>query len=193
MPRLKISISLNKLAKTGDIVSLQTPVVSLEARVSDRVPFGTGPAVSRLADLRQPTHMPIYHPDTFLYLKLILLIINRSAIEIQTIDQLMQQVIEENPIFSAIEVEKLKLIIGKMDLQSAIDHSFEHGKKVSTRIQHLQHWFDGFKTLRFIHEIRDVCLDNILFQHWLEQSNLYTLKNSTEMIALIKRIDSLSD
>jgi len=39
---------LNKLAKTGRIKNLQDPVIIIEARQSDRVPFGTGPAISQL-------------------------------------------------------------------------------------------------------------------------------------------------
>lgn len=39
---------LNKLAKTGSIVSLAQPVLALDGRVSLRVPFGTGRAVAEL-------------------------------------------------------------------------------------------------------------------------------------------------
>lgn len=184
---------LNKLAKTGDIVSLQKPAVSLEARASARVPFGTGPAVSRLSEIDVPTTMPIYHPDVFLYLKILLQSINRIVIAKEDFHQTVRQIVDQNFDFHSINVEQLTFIMNKMDFQSAIDHSFEHGKKVSTRKQHLQQWFDGFKTLKFIHEIRDTGLANISFQHWQEQSLQYELQNSAEMKVLIKRITSLTN
>ena len=38
---------LNKLAKVGSVHRLAAPAIEIEARVSHRVPFGTGPAIAR--------------------------------------------------------------------------------------------------------------------------------------------------
>ena len=59
---------LNKLAKVGRIRRLRAPVIEIEARVSTRVPFGTGPALAKVP--RDPTTMPGYAGATFEALKM---------------------------------------------------------------------------------------------------------------------------
>lgn len=54
---------LNKLAKVGWIRRLKSPVIEIEARISTRVPFGTGPALARVP--RDPTAMPGYARASF--------------------------------------------------------------------------------------------------------------------------------
>ena len=54
---------LNKLSKVGEVRSaVGTPIV-LSSRHSDRVPFGTGPALSAAPD--DPLDYPVFHPDVF--------------------------------------------------------------------------------------------------------------------------------
>ncbi len=68
---------LNKVAKTGKIHGLHSvaahgsslPVVQLRIRMSDRVPFGTGPAVRAIAGLEEPVNdYRFYHPELFMQL-----------------------------------------------------------------------------------------------------------------------------
>ena len=44
---------LNKLAKLGDVVYLADVIIKLDARPSQRVPFGTGPAVQNIMNLAE--------------------------------------------------------------------------------------------------------------------------------------------
>ena len=44
---------LNKLAKVGSVRSLATPTLTIDARLSERVPFGTGPALRPHAERRR--------------------------------------------------------------------------------------------------------------------------------------------
>ena len=65
---------LNKLAKLGEIIWLKEVEITLEARMSDRVPFGTGPAVKHIVELiEQDGSYHYYHPILFQYLKALLL------------------------------------------------------------------------------------------------------------------------
>jgi hypothetical protein len=58
---------LNKLAKVGHIYQPEKPVVKINIRFSDRVPFGTGPALQKLADdVELPQY---YHPEIFHIIK----------------------------------------------------------------------------------------------------------------------------
>ncbi|MCB9709362.1 MAG: hypothetical protein H6714_11290 [Myxococcales bacterium] len=58
---------LNKLAKVGRILRLSGPPLTLSGRDSDRVPFGTGPAVGRLR--HRPDEPLVYHPMIFTKLR----------------------------------------------------------------------------------------------------------------------------
>ncbi|MEM8662013.1 MAG: hypothetical protein AAGF35_14105, partial [Pseudomonadota bacterium] len=61
---------LNKLAKVGAIESLCGNTVDITSRISDRIPFGTGPAVRALCAADELNQQPLfYHPDCFLALR----------------------------------------------------------------------------------------------------------------------------
>jgi len=57
---------LNKLAKLGKILAIKDCRLSIDARLSDRVPFGTGPAVDKIIQEQQFNY---YHPQVFKELK----------------------------------------------------------------------------------------------------------------------------
>ena len=177
---------LNKLAKTGPIVSLEKPLIQLAARESTRVPFGTGPAVISLASEPDPMAMSLYHPDSFCYLYVFL----------QTLDTLSEQgtsthleKIIHNKINqhtnTQLDARYLLSLVEAFNVPAALAHSFRHGKKKSTRIQHLHHWFDAFKTLKFIHYLRDHYLGTISFQQWMASKH----QNNNHLLSTIaKRI-----
>ena len=52
---------LNKLAKVAPVHRATGPMVTIEARTSSRVPFGTGPAVQKLTESAVPTDEPIFY------------------------------------------------------------------------------------------------------------------------------------
>lgn len=61
---------LNKLAKLGRVERAQSAPIQIRSRHSDRVPFGTGPAVRRIAErLRGDRPMTVYHPEIFARLR----------------------------------------------------------------------------------------------------------------------------
>ena len=64
---------LNKLTKLGNIIQLEKPVLMIDARLSERVPFGTGPAVQKILAMASPeTEYYYYHPSCFTSLKQLL-------------------------------------------------------------------------------------------------------------------------
>jgi hypothetical protein len=61
---------LNKLAKLGTVHFQHEICISITARESDRVPFGTGPAVAKIRQLDNPSEdYCYYHPAVFSCLK----------------------------------------------------------------------------------------------------------------------------
>lgn len=166
---------LNKLAKTGSIVSLIEPPIELEARQSERVPFGTGPAVKKLVNSETPTAMPLYHPSCFTYLKVMLRLISKLAEDPNTaMDQQLKNLLDSTQ--SAADIERDIMLESIIDtgLEKAWRHSHQHGRTLAVRQQHLQHWFDGFKTLKFIHAVRDKLENGTVsyseWQQWLPDS-----------------------
>ena len=55
---------LNKMAKVGAVRSIQAPIVEIEARLSTRVPFGTGPALAKILESGIEDYL-FYHPMVF--------------------------------------------------------------------------------------------------------------------------------
>ena len=141
---------LNKLAKVGHIVSLEAPRIQIQARNSDRVPFGTGPAINQLLKHADPELARIfYHPEVFSQLK--------SWLEVL-------------PLSRSIDLRDLPLsqqtlhVLESLGTESAIASARKTGKHAETFARHLHNWFDGLKTLRFVHGLQTRGLSNISFR-----------------------------
>lgn len=152
---------LNKLAKLAEVQCL-APVIHLRSRLSDRVPFGTGPAVSQIIDLQHNNaSYPIYHPETFVRLKILL-----TALQ--------------NTVNKDIQVERLAehLDVTSYDflLQSRFLQQYQKWQVQFSDPDRLQHavdeWFDAFRILKFVHFQRDNGLADIA----IDQAQ--TLKNA---------------
>lgn len=131
---------LNKLAKLGPIQLLQMPEIQIEARTSDRVPFGTGPAVAKLIGSPSMYEEPIfYNPKIFELLETLLA---QLRLRPKTLDSLM---------VSEICSEALQ--------HQGIDKAFSHAQNQKLNpVQydlHIKSWLDGFRTLKFVHYLRD--------------------------------------
>lgn len=128
---------LNKLRKLGNILVLKCEPITLQGRDSDRVPFGTGPSITKLLDLSQMdllNHYHYYNPLTFEHLKKIIELINQASL-----DQYSQL---ENASADSLRA---------LGIDEFIEHLKSQAKSDEQRIRQSHQWFDAFKTLRFIH------------------------------------------
>ena len=146
---------LNKLAKTGAVNKLQEPEIIIEARQSDRVPFGTGPAISKLL-LEKNIHQAkiFYHPQVFVALK--------TWLETMAMSQTLT--LSELPL-PASTLKALQSI----DAVKAIEAARKVSNSPLSYTKHMHTWFDAFKTLKFVHSLRDNNFQNV--------SQLETLNN----------------
>ena len=120
---------LNKLSKVSKIRVMGSPEIIINARASHRVPFGTGPSI---ASITEPDACYLsYNPHSFELLREVV-----DAISTDNEGSLVGA--------SAITMKQL----GYFDFVS---------RNPSIRQRH--EWFDGFKTLRFIHLMRNVLPD----------------------------------
>ncbi len=139
---------LNKLRKIGNIQSLSGPLITLSGRPSKRVPFGTGPAINKISKLNNSKNDYLfYHPKCFFYLKKWL----------KTLPTLW----ESNEIQSLVEDELLIKCLSNIGVDEAISHASQHSKNQAGFTKHMHNWFDAFKTLKFIHNLRDMGIPSI--------------------------------
>ena len=120
---------LNKAAKVAPIHRLSYPEIRLKARLSTRVPFGTGPALSRMMANDHPLS---YAPESF----------NRLAEVIAHIDRDAPLSTE-----SAALLEELGYPRFRTQAQ-------RQRRRPETLRKATHEWFDGLRTLRFIHLAR---------------------------------------
>jgi hypothetical protein len=140
---------LNKLAKNGFIENLEGDPVYLSDRVSRRVPFGTGPAVSVMTD--DPMQYPAYDPRVFAMLEPLLAGLGVSWSQ--------RAEIQEHGLLDWLAGHGLEPVLRRALDALKADEFFRKAASQSgsapqmTRRFHT--WFDAFKTMRTIHRIRE--------------------------------------
>jgi hypothetical protein len=139
---------LGKVAKIGTIAALSGTPISVSGRVSRRVPFGTGPAVERIARKGQFT---LYHPLIFAHLGAWLSVLaelplepSPSAFSKQIVDRCRQR---------ELDPAHLLEMAAHPQTQAAIASAHRHGKTRDKLTAHVTTWFDAFRTLKFVHAL----------------------------------------
>jgi hypothetical protein len=135
---------LNKLAKVGDIKTREDAPIKIEGRLSDRVPFGTGRGVSKILEtLTAQEDYNCYDPKIFSELK-------------TWLDLLREFSVHNNlEIFKSVSSPALQAYIKDFNIIAEVQKLPLETPKPSLRYRHLMNWFDGFRTLKFAHYIRD--------------------------------------
>lgn len=169
---------LNKLAKLGSVARLNTQI-QVTARLSDRVPFGTGPALNNINQLTAPAaDYHYYHPTGFNWLKQILNWLSNSLCKL--IDQqgnwqpllaeYCQQLSNiEHPasellVISQQDSQSIQQVLEWLGINKLIQHTLKQPPTVEQWQSTITHWFDGFRTLKFIHLCRDHFLPALSLQ-----------------------------
>jgi len=131
---------LNKVAKVSQVTCKPEVTVKIQARLSHRVPFGTGPALAKIIQgLEQDpsgAFYTTYHPDSFKLLS--------------TAQQALQAVAAGGKLADD-RAGNLLRALGIEELLSKLRTKYPTREQ---RIAILTQWFDAGKTLRFIHLAR---------------------------------------
>lgn len=150
---------LNKIAKLGAVEFIDSCQIKITARKSDRVPFGTGPAVSRILSLQhEGKPYCYYHPQVFELLKVTLVSFNS---------------LWSNRMQFELWLLQLPLIVQKALKNIGLD-GFVAKQKTAKQQQfnkQLTVWFDAFKTLKFIHDLRVQGMADIPLDAAIKQAN----------------------
>ena len=134
---------LEKLAKNVPIGKIKNAVVYPSSRGSWRVPFGTGQRVNRFLSQTQNEYL-LYNFNSFLVLKdwLRLFLLNNLSAE-----DLLTEAKKIHPSLSAFLIEqKFEKAWSEISRTAKTDEQLQRQKNI---------WFDGFKTLKLIHFLRD--------------------------------------
>jgi hypothetical protein len=155
---------LNKLAKVGSITSFDGECIAIASRRSHRVPFGTGPAVEKI--ITDNDVNIFYHPDCFEALRALLAA--APKLREYALEDFIPLLISEGltPDLALLSSQAMD----KMNISKAVAHCRQHGKNQRQFVSQFNQWFDGFRTLKFIHAIRDnrggmMCLQELLEVH----------------------------
>jgi hypothetical protein len=140
---------LNKLAKLGEIKVLDGEPIIIEARKSNRAPFGTGPAVEKILAMKNPEQEFLYyHPQVFEELKIVL----RHFSNLYNFREDFSEWLK-----SLSKASRTSLI------DNQIEQLFNHLQKQAKTEEQYHHfireWLDAFKTLKFIHGLRNTYKD----------------------------------
>ncbi len=128
---------LHKLIPQGSFVDCTELTVYPSARISERVPFGTGRAMLEMESGRKAFES-VYHPQIFRELKALLVL--------------------QEGIFRGKGEEWPGAIYGyfkQQDWLSELTALKKRSRDQQQLMRNFSHWFDGFKVLKLVHHLRD--------------------------------------
>ncbi len=134
---------LNKLAKLGRVLVPGSAPIRIAQRESARTPFGTGP---KTQDIAQRVHSGqdfcVYHPSSFALLREWLAAIEEfsTSCDLNILDRLSH--------------DELRYAL-PLETEERLAEAKTQCKTREARKQRLFTWFDGFRTLKLIHALRD--------------------------------------
>ena len=140
---------LNKLAKTGAMIRLETEPLVLSSRRSHRVPFGTGAAMNKLYE--DPVQL-VYHPEIFGHLGQWFEQIDRLW---EQRDRLQAMGLEAWWAQAPLDCDRVLPILIEQGLPTVLNNAFRQCRDRPHFRFYMHVWFDAFRTLRFIHLMRD--------------------------------------
>lgn len=150
---------LNKVSKLGAVYAAEA-VVAIEARTSDRVPFGTGPEVFAIAQLKDPwAEFCYYHPDTFVQLKHWL----------SAMPQVWQNRQQQLPHLTGLDPD-VQQALADAGIDRLWAHIDRQAHSADACLQALRVWFDAFQTLKFVRRLQAMRYRPLPLQQCLQEA-----------------------
>ena len=184
---------LNKLAKIGAIEVLNGSPIKLKHRISARVPFGTGKATGKIANLID-TNCPylVHDPFVFSAIKSILsYCTDLIEEECDTIDYDQFTKYFPNSIDQTLaDIFSLAKDFGIFNAQYS---AMTRAKKKRARLQNFHCWFDSFKTMKFIHLLSQQYIKDIKLEEAIEKAIFLPIAKSQNPIDTLNHLRNLDD
>ena len=165
---------LNKLRKTGAICSIPSPPavpIGVSARLSTRVPIGTGAAVREITSMSDPLQeFSFYDPQVFIEL---------NRLITMATSRLMQPAPCDAPWVPSSSADILNTVVEQLNLGAALSRCSRQSSNPERRVRAFHDWFDGLKTLRLIHGLRDAGLKSLPFSELMQLSPFLNLSTGS--------------
>jgi len=140
---------LNKAAKVHGVRTRTDVVITLEARLSARVPFGTGPALRPIVAALQTDPSAAfylsYHPQSFTLLREALTLLDQYA---------ATPTLAAPTHGSSTSSQQAWALLQHLRFERVRPNILSRYRETKQRRRALHEWFDAGKTLRFVHEAR---------------------------------------
>ncbi len=184
---------VDKLVKLGHLFEPETAPISIRARRSDRVPFGTGAATNTLtAGLADERPYCVYHPRIYALLRVWLGALRAFASEpsaTQTTTESPRDAGLDHAQLSAAltaarararaasdgsitnaEIQRLTAALCDLGAPAAVRAAQAEARPGPARERRLMGWFDGYRTFKLIHALRDSGWPSVPWQRALEDA-----------------------
>lgn len=173
---------LNKLAKVGSVLTLSGPKLDIAGRPSHRVPIGTGPAIQAIRTQADPLNDYLYyHPEVFIRLAALLECVRATDSGLSR-EQFAAQ------LRASVDVGRASGILSALD-KLGVAKFFAHVKGQTHRqsfAQLFDTWFDGFITLKFVHEMRELDCPSLSIEGLHAQSGLLSEELLSSITTVLK-------
>lgn len=157
---------LDKLSKVGPLRRPLLTPIAIRARVSERVPFGTGRRSREIAqELANGQDFALYSPRIFQALAAVLEGISDFA---QSADQ---NALERALTLRVPELaEPIRLVLSELGVFTALANAAGQAAPGAVLRRRIHTWFDSLRTLRFVHRLRERCLPSLPWRAALESA-----------------------
>jgi len=166
---------LQKVFPLGNVYCINTATVYPSPRPSDRVPFGTGKAITDYLQNKNPTYLT-YNLKSFIDLKKFIQIVPDLFGQLD-----MESIISRMPL-------SIKKFLPQIDFENNLGKIRSNCTTTKQFIKAFYQWFNGFSVLKYVHFARDNFYENIEIleaTNWLlEQLSLTQSKISDKRKAL---------
>ncbi|MCS5635754.1 MAG: hypothetical protein NZ990_04500 [Myxococcota bacterium] len=182
---------LNKLAKVGRIGQLSGAPLGLSSRTSFRVPFGTGAAIGRLLETAE-TPLHTYHPAVFHHLRAWQRTLSRILSGHGPDGNLRGLVLEDAAEDTEVDGERLVEALERGGALARAEQAIS--APAGTARRRLLDGFDGLRTLKLVHSLRDLGLADLPLRTALEMASFIGLsaqETRSETAALARRVEAL--
>ena len=168
---------LNKLAKIKPIkYKIDNCIIRIQSRFSDRVPFGTGPAIKKIDDLADINDYSYYNPQCFTFLK--------------QWKQFLDALWSKNNLSIKEPEDKMILQLYQyLDCHTVFTKSKRQITSLHRWQQFIHQWFDAFKILKAVHFF-DKKFERLNYKRLLKDDSFVKVTNS-KLNLFIKTHDTI--
>ena len=177
---------LNKAVKTGSLYQSEQGLVRLVGRESRRVPFGTGVGTEKIWQKLVHHQVPtFYHPNCFEITKNVCAVLEQWS---QNLESSPNRKEITRTIRGSIEIkdlERLENILDQLGFFTILETAKKQRKSPEAILKHSHESWDGFKTLKFIHGLREYFFPEVTLEEarkWPPSAAIPLLKTTVSEV-----------